>query len=921
MAIQDWIFRLVLLTMAWTLTPGLARGEEPWLLRAPAGERYAELNPKGQTILPNGRLLTPVGAMVRVEPHPYGLTASPDGRWVVTTNSDDGLTILDLSDVAAPVVNLIQDHRGQEAQVLPAAFMGLAVDAKSEVVYVAGAHDWSLMAFSLASRERLFRISCAHETAEGKFDTGFLGDLRLSRDGKRVYAVDQANFRFLTINVEERKVENSIAVGRHPFGVALSPDESRAYVANVGMYEYQRYRDAQGHVAKLDFPPVGMPSEEAEQGTEVEGVTVPGLGDPNDIRAMSVWTIDISEPGQERVIAKAKTGHLVGEKLEDFPAVGGSSPNSIVATEDSVYVSNGSNDSLTVIDAKSGDRARDIDIRLEGELGRWRGIIPFGLCLSRDGRRLFVAEAGINAVGVMEVKSGRMTGHIPTGWFPSKLALSPDGKRLFVANAKGLGSGPSDGPGHAPGDPTGVGDLMRGYVEVVDLEAALAQLEALTKQVVKNNVEKVPATADPRAKGHPVPPFAHAWESPIKHVIYVTKENRTYDEIFGALPGGRGDAELCRLGRPITVANKNGSLKVENVVLMPNHVALAKRFAVSDNFYCDSDHSADGHRWLVGTYPNEFMEARLDLESRGPGPGGLLFTGSSGAIYPEDYNEAGSIWEHFERNKLSFFNFGLGFEFAPGDESQEDKYTGIKLSVNYPMPEALRENTSRTFATYNTNVPDQFRMDMFEKHFRERWLSGREVFPPVVTMMLPNDHGAGERPDDGYPFWGSYMADNDLALGRLVELISHSPFWKETVIIVTEDDAQGYRDTVDAHRSICMVIGPYAKRTHVSHTHVSIASILKTVFLIHGLPPLNQYDAFASDLADLFAQEAANAEPYDAIASDPRVFDPKKALDPLKAEFKWRQTAGPEDVDNQAYLDSDEYGHAGAAGHEARERN
>ncbi len=904
--------------VACTLTLGVASGEEPMLLRAPAGERYVERNPAGQTIMPNGRLLTPVGTMIRVEPHPYGLTVSPDGRWAVTTNSDDGLTIIDMADPAAPIVNLIQSQSGPEGKVLPAAFMGLAVDAKSEVVYVAGAHDWSLMAFSLATRERLFRISCAHETADGKFDTGFVGDLRLSRDGTRVYAVDQTNHRFLTINIEERKVENSIAVGRHPFGVALSPDETRAYVANVGMYEYQRYRDAEGKPAKLAFPPVGMPSKEALEGTVVDGVTVPALGDPNDIRAMSVWTIDISKPGAEHVIAKAKTGHLVGEELEDFPAVGGSSPNSVVATEVSVYVSNGSNDSLTVIDAKSGNRARDIDIRFEGELGAWRGIIPFGLCLSRDGKRLFIAESGINAVGVLDIESDRIIGHLPTGWFPSKLALSPDGKRLFVANAKGLGSGPSAGPGHAPGDPTGVGDLMRGYVEVIDLDAALAQLDALTKQVLANNVEKVPVTADTRTKGHPVPPFPGAWSSPIKHVIYVTKENRTYDEIFGAMPGGRGDAELCRLGRPITVENKDGSQKIENVVLMPNHIALAKRFAMSDNFYCDSDHSSDGHRWLVGTYPNEFMEARLDLSSKGPGPGGLLFTGSSGAIYPEDYNEAGSIWEHFERNKLSFFNFGLGFEFAPGDESQEDKYTGIKLSVNYPMPEALRQNTSREYATYNTNVPDQFRMDMFEKHFRERWLSGAEPFPAVVTMMLPNDHGAGERPKDGYPFWGSYMADNDLALGRLVELISHSPYWKETVILVTEDDAQGYRDTVDAHRSICMVIGPFAKRDHISHTHVSIASILKTIFLIQGLPPLNQYDAFASDLNDLFVMEPSNAEPYNAIAPDPRIFDPQKALDPFDAEFKWKQTAGPEDVDNQAYLDTDEYGHAGAAGHLAR---
>ncbi|MFA6242172.1 MAG: hypothetical protein WC655_14655, partial [Candidatus Hydrogenedentales bacterium] len=392
----------------------------------------------------------------------------------------------------------------------------------------------------------------------------------------------------------------------------------------------------------------------------------------------------------------------------------------------------------------------------------------------------------------------KVLGHIPTAWFPSKLAVSPDGKRLYVACAKGVGSGPNAGPNHKPEDPTGIGALMRGYINIVSVPESQEELDALTAKVVSNNVSVVPRKDDTRAEGHPVPQTPKAWRSPIKHVIYVTKENRTYDEVFGAMPGGRGDAELCRLGRPIEVSNKENTRTVKDVVLMPNHVALAKRFSIGDNFYCDSDHSIDGHRWLVGTYPNEFMEVRIGESAKGNGPGNHLFVGSSGAIYPEEYNEGGAIWEHFDRGKIRFRNYGLGFEFKPQDEEQEYRDTGIRLPINYPMPQPLYENTSREFATYNTNIPDQFRLDRFEEEFRDRWLSGKEPFPQVITMMLPNDHGAGERPEDGYPFWGSYMSDNDLALGRLVELISHSPFWKETAIFVTEDDAQGYRDTVDA---------------------------------------------------------------------------------------------------------------------------
>jgi hypothetical protein len=196
------------------------------------------------------------------------------------------------------------------------------------------------------------------------------------------------------------------------------------------------------------------------------------------------------------------------------------------------------------------------------------------------------------------------------------------------------------------------------------------------------------------------------------------------------------------------------------------------------------------------------------------------------------------------------------------------------------------ERTSRRFATYNTNIPDQFRVDMFLKDMEERWLSEKEPFPQVITMSLPQDHGADERPEAGYPFMESYMADNDLALGRVVEALSRTPYWKEMAIFVTEDDAQGGRDHVDHHRSICLVISPYAKPGHVSHIHTSIPSILKTMNLILGIPYINQYDAMASDLSDMF-QSKPDFTPYDAAPVHPKVFDPQNALDPFDEEFDW----------------------------------
>jgi YVTN family beta-propeller protein len=894
-----------------------ASSGEVWM--APAGERYAEQNLEGETVLPNGRIISPVGPLFRVRPHPYGLTLSRDGRYVVVVSSDDPqLTVLDLKNPDRPDIYYIPDDTQSGKGVLDSAFMGLAVAPDNRTLYVAGADDWSVFVFDLETRERIARIGCEHQSEGKQYNFGYVGDIHLSPDGKYLYALDQSNWRFLVIDTEKRSVVTSIGVGRFPFGLGLSQDGKYAFIANVGMFEYSYMKTKEGKPAKLPYPPFGLPSPEAEKGVEIDDVVVPGLGDPNDIRGMSVWTINLRKPTKPKVVSKVKSGHLVGEQLEDFPAVGGSSPNSVAVTHTHVYVSNGSNDSITVINRKTRKREPDIDLYLGEPFKKYRGMIPFGLAVSPEEKTLYVALAGINAVGVIDLDTRTVLGYIPTAWFPSKLAVSPDGKRLYVSCAKGLGSGPNAGPKHRPGDPTGVGDLMRGYVHIITLPTDTKEYVALTQKVVDNNVRRVPLAEVGRPQGHPVPPLNGLWKSPIKYVVYVTKENRTFDEVFGALPGVKGDAELCRLGRPIEVSNRDGSRVVKDVVLMPNHIALAKRFAINDNFYCDSDHSTDGHRWLVGTYPNEFMEARIGSEAGGDGPGNFLFTGSSGAVYPEDYNEAGAIWEHFERNKIRFYNFGLGFEFKPADEQQHYTDTGIRLTINYPMPKPAFENTSRRYPTYNTNIPDVFRMEQFEHEFKERWASGKEPFPQVITIMLPNDHGASERPQDGYPFWGSYMSDNDLALGRLVEILSHSKYWKEMVIFVTEDDAQGYRDTVDAHRSICMVISPYAKRGYVSHVHSSFGSILKTMFLILDIPYLNQYDAFSTDLADMFTLTPDNAEPYSPVPVHPEIFDPQKAYDPYDKEFKWEDVMKFVPLDDQRFLDTDEYGHAGPLGHGPR---
>ncbi len=324
---------------------------------------------------------------------------------------------------------------------------------------------------------------------------------------------------------------------------------------------------------------------------------------------------------------------------------------------------------------------------------------------------------------------------------------------------------------------------------------------------------------------------------------------------------------------------------------MPNHRALARRFALGDNFYVDGDVSADGHRWLVGAYANHWVETVTSAGyggggkfERDAGPGRLALFEANSSLTPEDYPEAGAMWQHLERNHVSFRNYGEGFEFAGTDEDEGLKPTGARTPVNIPMPEPLFRNTARLYPGFNTKIPDQYRADLFLSDLRERWVAGKESMPSFLYLLLPNDHGDRPRHERGYPWLESYLADNDLALGRIVEGLSQSPFWKEMAVFVTEDDAQSGRDHVDAHRSLCLVLGPYAKRGYVSRRHVSIASITKTIYRLFGLPSLNLYDAAATDLADFFTPEA-DVTPYHAVPVDARIFDPAKARDPGDPDY------------------------------------
>jgi DNA-binding beta-propeller fold protein YncE len=834
-------------------------------------------------ILVNGRRVTPAGRVLRTQSYAWGLAVSPDGSRAAVLNKD----AFELIDLRAPhAIRRVPPFGAQAPTAFgTGSYMGCAFSPDGTRFYYGSANEGRIVVLDVATAVVVASI----DLNTGGFEDSFPGDLTLSRDGRRLFVVDQFNYRLVTVDVDAGKVAQSVRVGRNPFAVALSPDEKIAWVSNVGMFEYPLVPGVVSRetrrTAGLPFPAYGVPSKEAEDGVEVNGVRVAGLGSPNHPDAMSVFSVDLATG---TVVRRVKTGYLVGVDRDDIKTVGGASPGALIAGRARVYVANATNDTITVIDAASGASVKEIVLTVP-RLERLRGVLPFGMAIASDESRLYVACAGLNAVAVIDLVAHELAGYIPAAWFPSMIALSPDGRTLLVSSAKGLGSGPNGGRGFVdPPRGAAAGDVMQGTLQIVDVPDA-RQLAEQTRQVIANTFQ-----------GHEAHP-PHAPDLPVKHVVFIVKENRTFDQVYGQRRGVEGDASLADLGLRIAVRSGDGSRSIDSVDVSPNHHALADRFAISDNFYCDSDQSNTGHRWVVGVYPNEWVEvnARSRIEARlfSTAPGRRYVNGSSATVLPEDYNEAGALWEHLTRHGVSFYNFGFGTEMPASLEEQMFKETGIRMSVSFPLPKPLFDRTSRTFPTFNMAIPDQYRVDMFERELRDRWESGREMFPRLVTMVLPQDHLTGPHPADGYPFRESYMADNDLALGRVMQTLSHSRWWPEMLVIVAEDDPQGGRDHVDAHRSILMLAGPHVRRGYVSQTLASFGSIMRLMFLAFGIPSLNQFDAAASLPLDFFAP-SPDLAPYSAVPVDRRLFDPAAALKPFDRRFNWKGLAASPVMDD-----------------------
>ncbi len=848
----------------------------------PAGTRYALRRPGAQTILPGGRIIEPTGRQYTTGPGPFGLAVSPSGRMVVSANGGPGrysLTVLERDGAYWRTRHLVVPVRKagepEPEEDWRSVFMGLAF-GDERTLYASEGNSGRVRVVDPKSGDvkRIYRLD-----GDGYQDS-YTGDLALDRGRGLLWVLDQANFRLVGIDVRKHRIVSSVRVGRLPFSLALSPDGRKAWVANLGMFEYRVIPGADPKNPRetgLPFPAFGFPSPEAVSGARRETargpVDVPGLGDPNAPESNSVAVVNLEDPTAPRVESFVRTGLPFGQG-----SLGGSSPSGVVVGGGHVYVSNGHNDSITVIEAATGRVKATIPIRIPGLEGL-RGVLPVGLAYHEPSGWLLVAEAGINAIGVIDTRQMKVRGHLPAAWFPTRVALRED--TVFVVNAKGLGTGPNH---ERSGAESFHGSFRRGTISIFALPGE-DELRRATRRVMEFN-GFVPARKPPAAL-----------PGQIRYVVLIVKENRTFDEVFGDIQyasNGKvaGLVTLARFGRWGEVASERRTvvsrLIYRNVNITPNHHALAERFCFSDNFYADSEVSVDGHHWLVGSYPNAWTESSLmaayggqkDFRLPTTAPGRLAFPQSNSSLHPEEQLEAGALWHHLERHGVSFRNYGEGFELAGVFEQPGFKPTGARYLTNVPMPEPLYRNTSRDYPQFNMNIPDQYRADQFIAEIERLYVKGGRPFPRFIYIHLPNDHLARPRPEDGYPFEASFMADNDYALGRIVAFLSRSPWWPQMAIFITEDDAQGWVDHIDSHRTLLLVVSPYARKNYVSHVNSSFPGLLKTIFRLLGLPPLNLFDAAAADLAECFTDQP-DFTPYDVLPVDERIFDPAQARDPL----------------------------------------
>ncbi len=644
------------------------------------------------------------------------------------------------------------------------------------------------------------------------------------------------------------------AAGRHIAALCLARDNALA-VVDLDTHEV---------IARIDtgMAPFGVALNAAGTVAWVSnwGGRRPGAGDEADPMGLA--------PNADRVVVDARgiasSGTVTRIDLESRKVTGtidvGLHPTALLLDEkrSRLYVANTNSDSVSIIDTDSGRVAATSALTTQRPEGF--GIAPTAFAASPDGNTIYIACGGLNAVAVAEPGTLRIRGFIPTSWYPSTLAASPDGKTLAIGSLLGIGSGyPAEDPRRR------FVHSVRGALQLVSIPSPADLANYTTAVMANSHLTELPADPHPTAAARPLPvPHRAGDPSTIQYVVYIIKENRTHDQVFGDFPRGNNEPSLAEFPRRVTT----------------NHHLLAEQFVFYDNFYATGGNSADGHQWA--TQANETAYC--------------LWPGYVGRSYPFDGSDplapssTGFIWDLAAAKHHTVAMFGeyagrtSGVSMSDRHKLFERWKNGDDFSREWTTRAPMR-SVNRFLATnypgYATTIPDVVRASLF-RQWLDKWVSAGTM-PNLVLLQLPSDHTAGTTPGANTP--SAMVADNDYALGQIVEALSHSPFWKKMVIFVVEDDAQNGFDHVDGHRTVALTISPYIKRGSLDSTFYSQPSILKTIELILGLPTMSLFDLIANDMRAAFT-ETPDFTPYTAVLPEQSLTERNPPARQLKGQAR-----------------------------------
>jgi len=633
---------------------------------------------------------------------------------------------------------------------------------------------------------------------------GWMG-IAVDSSGQTVYASGGSEDRVLVFRFAsghlERQDDIVLESGTFPAGLALDSSGKRLFVTANGANALKIVDIAQHKVTATI--PVGPKPYTCAVSKDGRHAWVSNWGES------SVAAIDLGERVVYRTIP-------VREK-----------PNDLVldSTGERLFVANGNRNMVSVIDTAKGEAVEEIDVGLLP--GAPPGSTPNALALDPDGKTLYVANADNNALAVIDIgKPGRSVskGFIPTGWYPTALAFAAG--KLVVANGKGVESGANaqlwkgnkpfrDNPGY-------VANMLPGSLSFIDVPKEDEDLAKWSEQVYRNSPVRTPHHSASA-------PFPLGKACPIRYVVYIIKENRTYDSLLGDMKEGNGDEHYCLFPERIT----------------PNHHALAREFVLFDNLYHDAEVSADGHHWVTAAYATDYVEKFWPAMYGGKGARARLDLHDD----PIAYSASGYLWDLCARAGITYRSYGEGarIRFAPAGQVR-------------PVMPALAGHIHPSYygADGIAQMGDRKRFELWNAEFGEFERNGN--LPRFMMMSLPGDHLLGTRAGAQTP--NAMMAENDWVVGRIVDRLSHSRYWKQMAVFVVEDDTQDGPDHVDVHRAPVLVASPYARRGMVDSTMYSSSSVLRTMELILGFPPMTQFDGSATPMWAAF-QSRPDTRPYE----------------------------------------------------------